>query len=240
MTSSEPQDFDAEERKAVRHMVRLQLPPHLKGASLDGFDPTPDRRALELVRRWVEAIAAWSAKGKPGGGPSVMLTSSRDGEVVAPGNGKSLLAAGALLALADAGVGRVYPFENGGDTWVSLMWISSADLIAHVRSTYNRNTSRTAEEVIAKFVWADVLVLDDIGTESGSEDATAHLFRLIDARIGKPTFYTSNYSTEQLRTRSPEWAKVESRMRTNLRGAVLRGPDRRRPAEGTDPWGEWK
>lgn len=151
----------------------------------------------------------------------------------------SFLAAAGLLELAGRSVGRVYHFERGGETWPSLMWKSSADLIAEVRSTYNRNSDTTAEQVVSRYVWADVLVLDDIGTEPGAEDATSHLFRLMDHRIGKPTFYTSNYSPRKLSERSPEWAKIVSRMSASLRGTSLSGPDRRKPSSPADAWGRW-
>lgn len=229
----------AEERAALLRLVRQQLPEHLRHASFAAFDPNPDREALELTQQWVGAVDRWHAAGKPGDGPNVLLTSFRKGEEVAPGNGKTMLAAAALLALAERGVGRIYHFERGGETWPSLMWKSSADLIAEVRSTYNRNSDTTAEQVVSRYVWADVLALDDIGTEPGAEDATSHLFRLMDHRIGKPTSYTSNYSPKKLSERSPEWAKIVSRMSASLRGTSLSGPDRRKPVSPADAWGRW-
>lgn len=229
----------AEERAALLRLVRQQIPEPLRHASFAAFDPNPDREALQLTQQWVAAVERWHAAGKPGHGPNVILTSFRQGEEVAPGNGKTMLAAAALLALAERGVGRIYHFERGGETWVSLMWKSSADLIAEVRSTYNRNSDVTAEQVVGRYTWADVLVLDDIGTEPGAEDATSHLFRLMDHRIGKPTFYTSNYSPKKLAERSPEWAKIVSRMSSSLRGTSLSGPDRRKPTAPADAWGRW-
>lgn len=240
MTKEEIEREDAAQRARLREMVIAQLPAHLEGASFSGFDPNPDRKALALSRQWTEAVEEWFMADRPQGGPGIMLTSERPNEEIAPGTGKSFLAAASLIAIADRGVGRVYKFEQGRDEWCSLMWTSSADLIASVRSTYNRNSSATAEEVVARYVWADVLVLDDVGTEPSGDDATAHLFRLIDNRIGRPTFFTSNYSTEKLRQRSPEWAKLVSRMRANLKGALMTGPDRRVPEKGVDPWAAWK
>lgn len=236
-------DLEAEERERcarLRRMVREQLPSHLARASFSGFNPDPDRKALTLARQWTDAVAAWFAVDRPEGGPGIMLTSERPGEEIAPGTGKSWLAASSLLALAEKGVGRIYRFEQGKAEWCSLAWVSSADLISEVRSTYNRNSDRTAEQVVGRYAWADVLVLDDVGTEPSGDDATAHLFRLIDNRIGRPTFFTSNYSTEKLRVRSPEWSKLVSRMRANLKGALMTGPDRRVPEKGVDPWARWK
>jgi len=228
-----------EERSALLRLVRLQLPEPLRHATFAAFDPEPDAAALRLAQQWTDAVERWYAAGKPTSGPNIMLTSKREGEEVAPGNGKSLLAAAALLALAERGAGRIYHFERGGESWPSLMWISSADLISQVRSTYNRNSDTTAEQVVGRFTWADVLVLDDVGTEPGAEDATSHLFRLMDHRIGKPTFYTSNYSPKKLEGRSPEWSKIVSRMSSSLRGTSLSGPDRRKPLKPSEAWGEW-
>ena len=238
--SSSPDDEEAAaDRQLLRRLVRAQLPEHLRRASYATFDPNPDADALSLTQRWVEAVERWYAARMPANGPSLILTSERQGEAVAPGNGKTLLSACALFDLVDRGVGRVYTWERSAETWPSLMWTSSADLIDQVRSTYGRREGVTAGEIVGRYVWADVLVLDDVGTEPGGEDATAHLFRLMDSRIGKPTLYTSNYSLRDLQRRSPEWAKLASRMSAHLRGAVLRGPDRRRPTKAAEAWGEW-
>lgn len=240
MTNEEVEREEQERRAELRKMVHDQLPSHLETASFAHFNPDPDRKALTLAQQWTDAVAQWFLADRPQGGPGIMLTSERQGEEIAPGCGKSFLAASSLLSLAERGIGRVYKFEQGKDVWCSLMWTSSADLIAEVRSTYNRNSDVTAEQVVGRYVWADVLVLDDVGTEPNGDDATAHLFRLIDNRIGRPTFFTSNYSTEKLRQRSPEWAKLVSRMRANLKGALMTGPDRRAPEKGVDPWARWK
>ena len=238
--SSRADDEEAAERQLLRRLVRRQLPDYLRHASFDGFDPNPDADALALVKRWVDAVERWHSAAMPSGGPSIILTSERAGETVAPGNGKSMLAAAALFDLVDRGVGRVYTWERSAETWPSLMWTSSADLVAQVRSTYGRREGKTAEEIVGQYAWADVLVLDDVGTEPSGDDATSHLFRLMDTRLGKPTFYTSNYSLRDLERRSPEWAKLASRMSAHLKGAVLRGPDRRRPTKTRDAWGEWR
>jgi hypothetical protein len=234
-------DDAAEERAALIHLVRRQLPTKVRHASFATFDPNPDRGALALARTWVDATERWFAAGKPDGGPSLLLTSERPGEQAAYGNGKSHLAAAALLALAERGLGRIYRFEGGRDeNWPSLMWITSADLIAQVRNTYGRGSDTTAAQVVSRYAWADVLVLDDVGTEGSGDDVTPHMFRLMEQRAGKPTIYTSNYGRRQLAERSPEWGKLTSRMAANLKGAVLRGPDRREPTREVDPWGEWK
>jgi DNA replication protein DnaC len=231
---------DAEERAALLHLVRQQLPLKVRHATFASFDPNPDRGALKLAQQWVEAVSRWFAAGKPDGGPSLLLTSERPGELAAFGNGKSHLAASALLSLADRGLGRIYKFEGGrGENWPSLMWITSADLIALVRATYSRTSDTTAAQVVSRFAWADVLALDDVGTEGTGDDVTPHMFRLMELRAGKPTIYTSNYGRKQLAERSPEWGKLTSRMALNLKGAVLRGPDRREKAKEADPWGEW-
>lgn len=230
----------AEERAALLHLVRQQLPTKVRRASFDSFDPNPDRGALKLAQQWVEAVARWFAADKPDGGPSMLLTSERPGEKAAFGNGKTHLAAACLLTLAERGLGRIYKFEGGrGDNMPSLMWTTSADLIAQVRTTYNRGSDTTAEQIVARYVWADVLVLDDVGTEGSGDDVTPHMFRLMERRAGKPTIYTSNYGRKQLAERSPEWGKLTSRMAANLKGAVLRGPDRREPTRDVDAWGEW-
>lgn len=217
----------------------MAMPKPLRGRTLADFDPDPDAAALAVTGEFVAAALNWFRQPdltEPAG-PVLFLTSERKGERVSAGNGKTLLACAALEALAAGGVLRLYQHERTGEQWPSLAFISAPDLISAIRSCYAPQSGRTVDEVIGRYLSPDVLVLDDIGTESGSDDATMRLFTLLDKRR-KATVFTSNYSTKMLRDRSPEWVKLVSRMFERGKGAILTGPDRRKPA--TDPWQAWK
>lgn len=240
LSSSEAAAEDERQARRVAHAVLTQpgMAPY-RHCTLDNFDPDPDATALRRTREWVHVVRRFMDATREGKhfkiAPQLFLTSERAGEEVAPGSGKSHLTAAALRALAEAGYGRVHTHERSGEQWPSLVFVSAVELLAEIRNTYNRGSEKTAAEVVARYVGADVLVLDDVGTETGGDDATMQFFRLLDRRILRPTAYTSNYSPKQLRERSPEWAKLVSRMQSGMRGAVLHGPDRRR-SEEANPW----
>lgn len=236
-TRSSGESGEDRQREAELALFRKGLPSRFRGRSFDDFDPDPDAEALDLARRFHAACENWFKAGRPDEppGPILFLTSERAGEVVAPGNGKSLLAACVLESLASDWL-RIYRHERTGEQWPNLVFVTTEQVISEVRACYRRD-DRTPDEVVGRYLAADVLVLDDVGTEPSGEDATSRLFRLLEFRR-KPLVLTSNYSTKQLRARSPEWAKLVSRMRERMLGSVLRGPDRREP-EG-DPWKVWR
>lgn len=220
-------------------MMREDFPRALRGQTLGTFDPKPDAEALTVAGEFVRVCERWFENGRPDEppGPVVFFSSRRAGEDVAPGNGKSRLAVGILEALAADGFLRMYRHERTGEAWPNLMFVSTPDLIAEIRACYSPSSARTVDEVVGRYLGADVLVLDDVGTEPDKDDATSHMYRILEKRR-KPIIITSNYSTQRLRERTPEWAKVVSRMRERMRGAVLTGPDRREP-QG-DPWAAWR
>lgn len=237
LSSNEPAVDHATARDVAT--MRSTFPPKLRGKTLADFDANPDTNAADRAREFVSVCDRWFTAGRPEDvpGPVVFFTSERHGEVVAPGNGKSLLAVGILEAIAAQGWLSIYRHERTGEQWPNLVFVTTVDLISEIRACYSPSSARTVEEVIGRYLAADVLVLDDVGTEPAADDAVSRLFILLDKRR-RPTVFTSNYSPKQLSFRMPEWAKLISRVRERLRGAVLTGPDRRVP-EG-DPWAHWK
>ncbi len=248
LTSSEA---DAERRRDTGRTIRdilSRVPEKYQHCTLDNFDPTHDADALREARRYVDACAGWFDAGKPTrNAPSVFFTSVRwvqgDGPekrraVIAPGNGKTHLAVGIIRELAERGYGRVYRHERSpSEMWPNLVFVSSTAFLDEVRTCYRRDSPKTVEEVIGRYVNADVLIFDDVGTEDENADAMQKLFMLLEKRT-RPTIYTSNYRASQLEKRpNPEWAKLVSRMRTGMIAVMLTGPDRR-PPDG-DPWKEW-
>lgn len=58
-----------------------------------------------------------------------------------------------------------------------------------------------ARRAINRVSACDLLVIDDLGVESGTETALQHVFRVVDARAlaGKPLIVTTNLSLERLK-----------------------------------------
>lgn len=88
-------------------------------------------------------------------------------------------------------------------------FISTPKLLTQLRSTYNKDSEVTEQEIIEKLSRVDLLVLDDIGSEQTKTNhdennqtwATSKLFEIIDNRIGKHTIFTTNFEPKELQQR---------------------------------------
>lgn len=80
----------------------------------------------------------------------------------------------------------------------SSIFISVPKLLRKLRSTYNKDSELTEDQVITALETVDLLILDDIGAESDSKHAKEKLFDVVDSRQGKATLYTSNLYPEKL------------------------------------------
>lgn len=90
----------------------------------------------------------------------------------------------------------------------TCIFISTPKLMSKIRSTYNKESEFTEEQIIDQLSKVDCLVLDDIGAESTKQGdgnqhtwATSKIFEIIDNRIGKHTIFTSNYEPKELQER---------------------------------------
>lgn len=79
-------------------------------------------------------------------------------------------------------------------------YINTYDLFMEIKSTYNKNSSETEKNVIDIYTNTEILILDEVGAQSGSDYETTTMFRIINARYEnlKPTFLISNLSEEDL------------------------------------------
>jgi len=77
-----------------------------------------------------------------------------------------------------------------------------------------------AKQEVRKYTAADLLIVDDLGTEMGGQFTTSALYTLVNDRLlsGSPTIISTNLTTEELERRySPQIA-------SRLRGEYLRVP----------------
>lgn len=80
-------------------------------------------------------------------------------------------------------------------------FMTTAQLLTKIKSTYSNGTKKTQEGILQDLQKIDLLILDDLGSESvsGSEDwRKSLLFEVVNSRIGKPTIYTSNLTDTDL------------------------------------------
>ena len=134
------------------------------------------------------------------------------------GLGKTHLA----LAIADA------VLENGHD----VLYTSSAALAAHLGREHFDYDAR--DEWLTACQEADLLILDDLGTEYISPLTISILYELINTRMltQRPTVYTTNITDQAVFT-ARYTEKVASRIMGNCRMFKFFGTDQRLPGNKT-------
>lgn len=173
----------------------------------------PDLKKMELNPRNREAaIALLQLSKRPTANEGLYLYGT-------PGVGKTLLVSILGNALVEAG--KKVLFCNTAEFLNQLR--------QHIKGDWN--------EELARHQKVPCLILDDVGAARPTEWGLEQMFRLLDARYeeGRQTFFTSNYSLEQLKEKllgsgQVEKAQVErliSRMAGLARQLELTGEDRR-------------
>lgn len=164
------------QRKISDALGRACIPEDFKEKSFKTFEAdTPElRSALELSKRFVRG---WE-KAKAGGYGLFFYGN--------PGTGKSHLAISILKELVPQGATGLY-------TRVS-------DLIGYIRSQWRQDSEESSYQAVRRYVDLDLLVLDELGVQSGSTNEQALLFEVIDARLAenRPTIFLSNFAPQDL------------------------------------------
>ena len=182
-------DAAAAQRSADRAAQRLRsekikgllsvasIPPRFAGASFDTYEvtSTAQRRVLTIcqtfARTWPEQM---------GKGGTLILTG-------APGNGKTHLA----CAIANAVMAQ---FE------ATVAYGNVPDLLRTIKETYRRDSTRTERQALQDLIGPDLLVMDELGAQMGTDHEKQLLFEIIDRRYTnlRPTIIASNLNREDL------------------------------------------
>ena len=123
-----------------------------------------------------------------------------------PGTGKTHLAVGIAKHIMD----------EGG----TALFTRVIDMIRTVRETYGRDSTRTERQVIAEYARPDLLILDEVGHQHGSDAERLNLFDVINARYEqcRPTLLITNLSLNGLREYLDD--RAQDRLREGV-GRVL-------------------
>lgn len=151
---------------------------NLQKATFDNYNPTNPvlSKVKEEVMRYVETFDEKESK-------NLLLFG-------AYGLGKSHLAAAATKDLMQKGERCIF--------------ISVPKLLSKIRSTYNKRSEYSEEDLMKWLERVEFLVLDDVGAEQrkanddGESWAVSKLFEIIDSRAGKHTIYTTNLNSGDL------------------------------------------
>ena len=166
-------EAERKKRSLDAMMGRAAIPPRFVNRSLRNYTADTDgqKRALSVCQRYAATFA------KPGGAKEIGTCLILAGN---PGTGKTHLAAGVANFL----------LENGS----TAVYSTAMTAIRAIRETWQNKTGKTESQVIQDFVKPDLLILDEIGVQHGTEAEKLHLFDLINARYEavKPTLIISN------------------------------------------------
>ncbi|MGE4043349.1 MAG: ATP-binding protein [Acetobacteraceae bacterium] len=169
-----------EERKkrAIENRLgRADIPPRFAEKRFDAFRPktAEEERALLACREYARDFRERLSIGQ------CMILCG------VPGTGKTHLACAVLNEVA----------VNAS---ANALYLSFAKAIRSVKQTYSRESSITEQEAIDALVKPDLLVLDEVGVQFGSDAEKMIGFEIINSRYEamKPTIIVSNLSGKQL------------------------------------------
>lgn len=167
-----------EERKAVKAAADRRIseaigathvPSRFIGRTFDNFRAETDaqRHALTVARDYFEQFAHYAKRG------TGLIFSGL------PGTGKSHLAGAILHGLAL--------------DW-HVRYRTCLDLIRIIRDTWRKGSERSESEVLARLEAIDLLVIDEVGVQYGTDGEQTVLFEVIDRRYRevKPTIFLTN------------------------------------------------
>lgn len=106
------------------------------------------------------------------------------------------------------------------------LFISVPELLLEIRDTYGNNEI-SEKEVIDKYSWVDMLILDDLGVEKTSDWVLQTLYTIMDRRYREElrTIITSNLSIQEIQEKLDD--RIASRIVGMCKVCILQGKDRR-------------
>lgn len=116
-----------------------------------------------------------------------------------PGTGKTHLAVGVGLALLKRRIG--------------VSFITAIRAIRRIKDTWSKNATETETEAVESLVWPELLILDEVGVQFGSEAEKILLFDVLNERYEKrkSTIILSNLSIDEIKEYLGE--RIMDRMR---------------------------
>lgn len=175
------------ERDRLTRHSNLGLPKRFKNCTFESYIPTCEtaEKNLAICKQYVSNFDSVLEAGKG----LIMI-----GKV---GTGKTHLACSIGYQLAEDGY---WPHYN-----------TVSEMVRRVRATWSRNLTRydsysdchvklSEQDVINDYVELDLLLIDEIGVQSGTENERNIIFTIIDERYQamKPTIIISNFTEKEL------------------------------------------
>jgi DNA replication protein DnaC len=163
------------ERKHREALHYSAIPARFIGRTFDNYRATTNeqRQALTVARDYSENFDRYAAKGQ-----GLVFMGK-------PGTGKSHLAAAIL---------QVHMQRN-------VRYMTCLDLIRAIRETWRRDSERSERKVLDIIRGLELLVLDEVGAQYGTEGEQTILFDVLDMRYRDltPTVILSNQHADGLK-----------------------------------------
>ncbi|SUB33548.1 chromosomal replication initiator protein DnaA [[Pasteurella] mairii] len=174
----ELEKFDEEQRQKRIQLLKDQsnIPLRFAQARFENYQENAKNKFAKTVcQRYAEK---WEERFAQGGG---LVFCGK------PGTGKNHLA----CAIANSVI------ENHQS---DVLLTTAMRVIRKVKSTWDKNAEMTEDEVIQVYCQKDLLIIDEIGVQFGSDAEKIILFEIINNRYEdmKPTILISNLSQEEL------------------------------------------
>lgn len=164
-------DKEAEQVAWQRRLCRAGIPDRFMSKSLKSYvaETEGQRRALAFAEGYADNFDDALATGR-----SAVFIGK-------PGTGKTHLA---------IGIGLRIMHRDGR----SVLFSTVMRTIRRVRSTWDRNSEESETEAIAAFTKPDILILDEVGVQYGSEAEKLLIFDILNERYEncRPTLLLSN------------------------------------------------
>lgn len=155
---------------------RAAIPPRFANRTLENFAPHCDKsaRALRVATGYAQNFTEVLGKGQ-----SMIFV----GNV---GSGKTHLASGIAHEVIKQGYQALFSTVLGA--------------VRTVKETYRRDSAKTESEAILELIKPDLLVLDEVGVQFGSDTEKLIMFEILNGRYEhmKPTILLSNLNIEGL------------------------------------------
>lgn len=172
----EADELERKERIWRSRLGRAAIPERFADRTLESYVATCEhsKAALAIARDYADRFEEVSEKG------SCLIFC---GDV---GTGKTHLAIGIANSILKQGYQPVF--------------VSVIKAIRKIKETYARDSELTEDDAIRSFVEPDLLILDEVGVQFGSETEKLYLFEIINGRYEqmKPTLLISNLGTKEL------------------------------------------